>query len=79
MKNNRHKELYKGLQEMRKNLKLLVCQSISLKLGINQLGRTEERLAKIQRRKNYRREITKVNQEIRNLKLDIRECQRNFG
>jgi len=79
MKNNRHKDLYSKLKDLRINVKFLVRHSLSYKEEIGKLERTEKRLEMIRKREIYKKEITKTNQEIRETKLMIRECQRNFG
>jgi hypothetical protein len=79
MKNNRHKDLYNKLKDLKVNVKFLVRHSLSYKEEIGKLERTENRLEMIRKREIYKKEITKTNQEIRETKLMIRECQRNFG
>ena len=79
MKNKEHKALYSRLVDLRINIKHLVRHSLDLKTEINKLERTEERLRLIKKRQEYRIGIFQTNQEIRNTKLKIRECQKNFG
>ena len=79
MKNKQHTELVKKLVELRINISLLVSSSLTLKHKINKMEHGKDRLKVIKARKVYRHMITKTNDEIRETKLKIRECQRNFG
>ena len=79
MKNKEHKDLYEKLVNLRVNVKFLVRHSLKFKSEIGKLERTEKRLEIIKERKVYQKEIFRTNQEIRDIKLKIRECQRNFG
>jgi hypothetical protein len=80
MKNQEHRDLYKKLVDLRVNIKFLVCHSLAFKEEINKLERTEKRLKMIKERRGYQKGISQTNQEIRDTKLKIRECQRrNFG
>lgn len=80
MKNQEHRDLYKKLVDLRVNIKFLVRHSLAFKEEINKLERTEKRLKMIKERRGYQKGISQTNQEIRDTKLKIRECQRrNFG
>ena len=79
MKNIEHKILWENLVNLRVNVKFLVRHSVDLKNEILDMEYNEERLKKIKQRNVYRGEIEKTNREIRETKLKIRKCQREFG
>ena len=79
MKNIKHRILVTKLKDLRVRVKFLVRHSLYYKEDIGNMEWTEKRLELVRTRQIYKKEIIKTNQEIRDTKLKIRECQRNFG
>lgn len=79
MKNKEHKKLWKTLQELKSCSRSLQHLTVELKSGISELEHTEERLELVKKRKEYAEFLTNLNKEIREVKLTVRECQKNFG
>ena len=79
MKNKEHKRLWKTLQELKSCSRSLQHLTVELKSSISELEHTKKRLGLVRKRKEYAEFLTNLNKEIRDVKLMVRECQRNFG
>ncbi len=79
MKNEEHKKLWKTLQELKSCSRSLQRLTVELKSSISELEHTKKRLRLVKKRKKYAYFLTYLNCEIRDVKLLVRECQRNFG
>ena len=79
MKNKEHKKLWKTLQELKSCSRSLQHLTVELKSAISELEHTKKRLGLVKKRKEYAEFLTNLNREIRDVKLLVRECQRNFG
>ena len=79
MKNKEHKKLWKTLQDLKSCSRSLQHLTVELKSSISELEHTKKRLGLVKKRKEYADFLTNLNCEIRNVKLTVRECQRNFG
>ena len=79
MKNIEHKRLWKTLKELKNCSRSLQHLTVELKSAISELEHTKKRLGLVRKRKEYADFLTNLNREIRDVKLMVRECQRNFG
>ena len=79
MKNIEHKRLWKTLKELKSCSRSLQYLIVELKSAISELEHTKKRLGLVKKRKEYADFLTNLNREIRDVKLLVRECQRNFG